>query len=47
MSLEYAQAHWKQVGWPDPNSTDPAAVQFWTPLRQKALGLAQVSRGQR
>jgi hypothetical protein len=40
---QYAQQNWKQLGFPDPASTDPKSKNFWKEYNAKRLGGAGVN----
>ena len=40
---QYAQKNWKSLGFPDPNSGDPKAQNFWKEYNAKRLGGAGVN----
>jgi hypothetical protein len=41
--VEYARANWQKLGFPDPNSQDPKAQNFWKEYNAKRLGGAGVN----
>lgn len=41
--VEYARTNWQKLGFPDPNSQDPKAQNFWKEYNAKRLGGAGVN----